>query len=94
MTVQLANEKLGLVTYAKVADRPADVTQATPNSAVDIVAGLTTAEFDAIIDDQVTDYSEQERTAAALESANRRGQLPQFRFQLFEDETQRLDKYC
>lgn len=57
-----------------------DVTQATPNSAIDIVAGLTDLEFHAIIDDQVTDRSEQERTATALESATAAGNYPDFDF--------------
>ena len=76
----LGQEKLGLVTYAENVDRPSDVSQATPNSSIDIVAGLTSEEFDAIIDDQVTDDSAQERTAAALESPTTNGDYPDFDF--------------
>ena len=68
-------EKLGLVTYADVASSPSQVTIATPNSSVDIVGGLTIDEFDAIVDNGITetestlhpDIEPHEHTASAME---------------------------
>ena len=41
-------EKLGLITYGSTSDSPSTVTVSTPNSAVDIIAGLTPTEIAAI----------------------------------------------